>query len=81
MRLRILDVQQSFSQKIGFTFARLTLRSDPPDVMKIFLYRPDFFGRPFCDLAHAVLRGHSEWTIAERELFGAYTSQLNHCVF
>ena len=51
------------------------------DVVKTFMYRPEFFGRPFCDLGQDVLRGPSEWSVGERELFGAYTSQLNQCRF
>jgi hypothetical protein len=53
----------------------------PFDVVKTFMYRPHFFGRPFCDFAQAVMRGPSEWSVGERELFGAFTSQLNRCRF
>jgi hypothetical protein len=28
-----------------------------------------------------VMRGPSEWTVGERELFAAYTSYLNRCPF
>jgi hypothetical protein len=51
------------------------------DVVKTFMYRPEYFGMPFCDLAQAVMCGPSEWTRAEREMFGAFVSRLNHCVF
>jgi len=27
------------------------------------------------------MRGPSEWSVGERELFAAYTSKLNQCVF
>ncbi len=81
MRLTILESNPSFAAKLALLLVRLALRSDPPDVVKIFLYRPEFFGRPFCDLGQVILRGPSEWTVGERELFGAYTSRLNHCVF
>jgi hypothetical protein len=27
------------------------------------------------------MRGPSDWTVAERELFAAFTSKLNQCVF
>jgi hypothetical protein len=81
MRLKVLDSPPKFAGKIALMLARLALHSDQPDVVKIFLHRSEFFGRPFCDLAHAVLRGPSEWSVGERELFGAYTSRLNQCVF
>jgi hypothetical protein len=45
------------------------------------MYRPEFFGRPCCDFAQMVMRGPSEWTVGERELFGAFTSKLNRCAF
>lgn len=51
------------------------------DVVKTFMYRPEYFGGPFCELAQIALRGHSEWSIGERELFGAFTAQLNQCLF
>jgi hypothetical protein len=51
------------------------------DVVKAFTYRPRYFGRNFCDLGHDLLRGPSEWTVGERELFGAFTASLNQCVF
>jgi len=28
-----------------------------------------------------VMRGPSDWSIGERELFAAFTSKLNQCVF
>ena len=55
--------------------------SEPDDVIKTSLYRPEFFGRAWIDLLHAVLRGPSDWTPGERELFAAFTSGLNTCHF
>jgi hypothetical protein len=34
-----------------------------------------------CDWTQAVLRGPSPWSVGERELFAAFTSKLNQCVF
>jgi uncharacterized peroxidase-related enzyme len=55
--------------------------SEIDDVGKIALRRPDFFGKPFLDLAQASLRGPSRWAVGERELFAAVVSRANSCQF
>lgn len=81
MRLSVLDNGHRPPQKLLLGLTRLVTHIEPVDVVKVFMYRPEFFGKPFCDLAHVVLRGPSDWTVGERELFGAFTSKLNHCTF
>jgi hypothetical protein len=51
------------------------------EVMMMLMYRPELFGRPFSEALQDVMRGESEWTIAERELFAAFVSSLNQCPF
>ncbi len=51
------------------------------DIIRTLLYRPDFFGKPFADATHDALRGPSDWSAGERELFAAFVSSLNHCPF
>jgi hypothetical protein len=51
------------------------------DVVKTLLYRSEVFGEPFSDLTDLALRGDSDWTAGERELFAAYVSSLNQCPF
>lgn len=54
----------------------------PPDVMKALVYRSDFYGKPASRAAQRVMRGKdSEWSVGERELFGAFVSSLNQCPF
>jgi hypothetical protein len=53
----------------------------PVDILKAFVCRPTDFGKPFCALAHELMRGKSDWTRAERELLGAFVSTLNRCVY
>jgi hypothetical protein len=43
------------------------------------LYRPERFGRPFSEELDVVMRGPSEWSPGERELFAGFTSLLNEC--
>ena len=54
---------------------------DPPDVVRTMNYRSGFFGGSYTALLQPVMRGPSEWTVGERELFAAYTSYLNLCPF
>ncbi len=81
MRLSKVEFGHRWTQKLLLVFIRIITFSAPVDIIKIFMYRPEYFGRPFCDLGHAVLRGPSDWSIGERELFGAFTSKVNRCVF
>ena len=53
----------------------------PLGVLKTLHYRPEVFGRPFSTALDAVMRGPSEWTPGERELFAAFVSLLNECEF
>jgi uncharacterized peroxidase-related enzyme len=50
-------------------------------MMRILLYRPRFFGKPMGHLENSALRGSSEWSVGERELFAAWVSAKNRCRF
>lgn len=53
----------------------------PPDIVRLLLYRPEFFGRPMCTYIDRVLRGDSSFSVGERELLAAWVSSLNNCEF
>jgi len=53
----------------------------PLGVLKTLNYRPELFGRPFSTALDAAMRGPSEWSPGERELFAAFVSSLNQCPF
>jgi hypothetical protein len=56
----------------------------PLDVVRVLMYRPEYFGRPFCRIGQLLMRGPEDaigWSVGERELLAAFTSSLNHCVF
>jgi hypothetical protein len=53
----------------------------PLGVLKTLNYRPEMFGRPFSAVLDLAMRGDSEWTAGERELFAAFVSALNQCPF
>ena len=81
MRLRALDNGQRGTQRVFLRMMGAASRREPPDVLKTHLYRPRFFGRLFAALTQRVMRGPSEWSVGERELFAAFTSKLNQCPF
>jgi len=51
------------------------------EVARMLQYRPELFGQPFSDALQDVMRGPSDWSVAERELFAAFVSSLNQCPF
>jgi hypothetical protein len=67
--------------KVKFWLIATLLRRPVPDVLHTLHHRPELFGRPFGELTEAVLRGPSEWSVGERELFAAFVSNLNRCRF
>jgi uncharacterized peroxidase-related enzyme len=86
MRLSKVATGQRLPHKLLLGMIRVTARvsgapAAPPDIVKMLFYRPEFFGRPYSDLVDTLLRGPSEWSVGERELFGAFTSRLNACPF
>ena len=51
------------------------------DVVRTIAYRAELWGRPFSDCLQQLMRGPSEWSVGERELFAAFVSALNQCPF
>ena len=76
---------------------RLELRHDPEageqirklqerdgyvsDISLALRYRPELFGEPVSAYFQEVMKGPSDWSEAERELFAAFVSKLNQCPF
>lgn len=81
MRLPRVEHGHRLRDKLKLILIRIVGRRRVPDVVKTIMYRPEFWGRPMCDWTQAVMRGQSEWSVGERELFAAFTSRLNQCVF
>ena len=59
----------------------LGLAEEVSDISLALRYRPGLFGRPFSELLQEVMKGPSEWTEAERELFAAFVSLREQCPF
>ena len=51
------------------------------DIGQALQYRRELFGGPFSELLQTMMRGPSEWTVGERELFAAFSSSLRQCPF
>ena len=81
MRVRAVEHHHGMKQKLMLALIRVVSGRRVPDVVKTLMYRPEFFGRAQCEWTQAVMRGPSDWSIGERELFAAFTSKLNQCVF
>jgi uncharacterized peroxidase-related enzyme len=77
MRLAILDRGHGLGTKALFTFIRAVSRQPTPDVLKLFMYRPDFFGKHMKAVTHEAMRGPSAWSVGDRELMAAFVSTAN----
>jgi hypothetical protein len=81
MRLRCVESGHSPRERAILDAIEASTGRPPNDVTKVLYYRPEIFGRPFSDALDLAMRGESDWTPAERELFAAFVSSLNQCPF
>jgi hypothetical protein len=80
MRLKKVHQGHRLPDKLMLTMMKLIV-GHAPGVVRTLRYRKEFFGHPFSELTEQVMRGPSEWTVGEREMFAAFVSRLNQCVF
>ncbi len=81
MRLKQVERGHALPQKLLLLLIRLVSRREAPDVVKALLYRPKFWGQAMNEFFQNVMRGPSDWSVGERELFAAFVSVLNQCPF
>jgi hypothetical protein len=81
MRLGNVERGDGLGSRLLFGLIRVVSGFRAPDVVRTLKYHPAVFGAPQSRHTHAVMRGPSEWTVGERELFAAFVSRLNQCVF
>ena len=81
IRLECIDRGHAPGEAAMLAEIRERSGAEPLGVVKTLLYRPELFGRPFSEELHEVMRGPSDWSPGERELFAAFTSSLNQCLF
>jgi alkylhydroperoxidase family enzyme len=77
MRLRILERGHGFGTKVLFAIIRTVSRQPVPDVLKVMMYRADFFGNNMKAITHEAMRGPSAWPVGDRELMAASISTEN----
>ncbi|HEY7357121.1 MAG TPA: hypothetical protein VH590_11665 [Ktedonobacterales bacterium] len=81
MRLQMLESGHAEEQKQ--LIARMAAQgARVSDMIKVLLYRPNFFGTAFANACDAALHEQPAfWTQGERELFAAFASNLNRCKY
>lgn len=81
MRLSVVDRGHAPQEAAMLDAIARQSGAEPLGVIKTLLYRPELFGEPFSEALEVVMRGPSEWSPGERELFAAFTSLLRQCPF
>jgi hypothetical protein len=81
VRLAVVDMGHAAPEAAILDEIRERSGQEPLGVVKTLLYRPELFGTPFSEVLHEAMRGPSDWSPGERELFAAFTSLLNQCPF
>ncbi len=81
MRLANVERGDGIKHRLLFGVIRVVSGHRAPDVIRTLSYRKKFFGGPHAHHTQAVMRGPSEWSVGERELFAAFVSNLNKCRF
>lgn len=81
MRLAVVDDGHAPAEAAMLAEIRERSGGEPLGVIKTLLYRPELFGEPFSEALDVVMRGPSEWSVGERELFAGFTSLLRQCPF
>ena len=80
MRLKRVHAGHKLPDKLKLAAMRL-MAGHAPGVVRTLLYRKEFFGARFSELTQQVMRGPSAWSVGEREIFAAFVSRRNQCVF
>jgi hypothetical protein len=81
MRLKAVERGEHLVDRLLYAVIRAVSGFRAPDVLRTLRYRKTFFGTAHSAHSQAVMRGPSKWTVGERELFAAFVSRLNQCLY
>ena len=81
MRLAVVDNGHAPAEAAVLEQIGQARGTEPVGVLKTLYYRPEVFGRPYSAALDLAMRGPSDWSDGERELFAAFVSSLNQCPF
>jgi hypothetical protein len=81
VRLEKVTHGHGLKAKVMFGLMRVFTGFRAPDVVRTLFYRPEFFGAHHNRWTQSAMRGPGEWEIWERELFAAFVSRKNRCLF
>ena len=81
MRLQTVDSGHAPAEAAILEQIRQARGVEPVGVLKTLYYRPAIFGQPFSAALDVAMRGPSDWSAGERELFAGFVSSLNQCPF
>lgn len=82
MRLQILDNGHSLFQKLILGLIKRSSEDHKaPGPVLVMSYRRELFGKHIAPCFQEAMRDMKAWTIGEVELFAAFVSSLNQCMF
>lgn len=81
MRVPAIEKGRGVGNKALFALIRVMSGHRAPDVIRTLRFEPQLFGAPMNEVFQAAMRGPSEWSVGERELFAAWVSKKNECEF
>ncbi|HEY8028350.1 MAG TPA: hypothetical protein VIE38_02450 [Gaiellaceae bacterium] len=77
-----MRVELSYTPEMAARVAELQERDGyVSDISLALRHRPELFGEPISAYFQEVMKGPSDWSEGERELFAAFVSKLNQCPF
>lgn len=81
MRLEILDSGHTPFQKAVLKLIATSSEGEAPGPIKVMSYRRKLVGKDLAGCFQEAMRKATEWTVGEVEIFAAFVSKLNQCVY